>query len=249
LIEADLKSAELAYLAAESMEEAFIHAFENGLDLHAETAKGMFNVTKPTAVQRHAAKSVNFGLVYGMTAFGLSKKLKISIEEAEEYIFEYFERFPKIAEYMERLREHAKSKGYVQSLFRRRRRLPMVYSDIDRDLAHALRQAMNAPIQSGAADYTYLGMVRLSRLLKKHKLNAKIVHTVHDCVLVDTPVPEVEIVKRLIKEAFETKISILPVQMKVDIEEGDAWGEHTKESRVYDILKSVGLLNQLDLAA
>jgi DNA polymerase-1 len=248
LIEADLKSAELAYLAAESGEGAFIRAFANGLDLHAETAKIIYQVRTPTEEQRSFAKSTNFALVYGMTAFGLSKRLEITIEEAEVFIKEYFEDFPLIAEYMEYLRDFVNENGYVKSLFGRRRRLPMVYSDIEWEIGHALRQAQNSPIQSGAADYTYLGLVRLARLLNKARLRAKIVHTVHDCALVDTPRPEVAKVKELIVEAFEAPIKILPVQMMVELEESRAWGEHTETSKVYEILKQADLIDGLKAA-
>lgn len=241
LIEADLKSAELAYLAAESREQAFLNAFKNGLDLHSETAKIIYQVDEPTEEQRSFAKSTNFALVYGMTAFGLSKRLGISVEEAQDFIDEYFDRFPRIADFMERQRDFARENGYVTSLFHRRRRLPQALSDIEQDVAHAMRQAQNSPIQSGAADYTYLGLVRLSRLLKRENMRAKIVHTVHDCAIVDTPIAEKSRVETLIIEAFEKPIKILPVQMKVEIESGKAWGEHTKTSRVEEILESVGL--------
>ncbi len=246
LVEADLRSAELAYLAAESGEEAFINAFALGLDLHTETARLIFNVDEPTEMQRFAAKSINFGLVYGMTAFGLSARLKISIEKADEFIEMYFDRFPKIAAYMERLRQHASEYGWVQSLFRRRRRLPGALSDIEYEYHRAMRQAQNSPIQGGAADYTYLGLVRLDRGLRKDKMRAKIVHTVHDCGITDTPRPEVERVKEIVVKAFETPVKVIPVRMQVELEVSKAWGEHTKDSRVLEILESVGLSKRLE---
>lgn len=244
LVEDDLSQAEFAYLAAESGEEAFINAFAEGLDFHMVIARLIYNKKKPTKEERHFAKTTNFAIVYGMSAVGLAKRLKISIEEAEDFISDYFARFPKIAAYMDRCKEHARKYGYVQSLFRYRRRLPWAMSDIDYEIARAERQAMNSPIQNGAALYTYIGLYRLWKSLNQYNMKAKIVHTVHDCAITDTPKPEIEAVRELAIKAFTRPVKVIPVQMQIEDEVSKAWGENN-ESRLYDILESLGLENKL----
>ena len=244
LIDDDLRSAEFVYLAAESGEEAFIHAFAEGLDFHMEIARLIYKKKNPTKEERVFAKVTNFAIIYGMSAVGLAKRLKISVEEAEDFIRDYFARFPKIAAYLERCKEHARKYGYVQSLFRYRRRLPMAMSDIDYEIARAERQAMNSPIQNGAALYTYIGLYRLWKSLNRYNMKAKIVHTVHDCALTDTPKPEIEAVRELAVKAFTRPIKVIPVRMQIDDEVSKAWGENN-ESRLYDILESLGLENKL----
>jgi len=243
LVDADLKSAELAYLAAVSGEETFIEAFEKGLDIHATTYRKMHNLPDdyiPTKEERRTGKVVNFGIIYGISPIGLAKRLECSIEEAEDFIEMYFEGLPKIAEYLEKQKRLVRTKGYVRSIFGRRRLLPLGLSDSELDYQRAQRQGMNSPIQGGAADYTYLGLIKLYKLLKKHKLGSKIVHSVHDCAITDTWVYEVEEVKECTKEAFETKLDILPIQMRVDIDVYKHWGEGG-ESRLQNIFNSINI--------
>lgn len=243
IVEADLKTAELAYLAAESGEETFLRAFAEGTDLHNETYRTVFDKPSdymPTQDERRIAKSINFGLVYGMTAYGLAVRLGIDQDEAQEFIDQYFSRLPRVAEYMRRLQEEAKELGYVSSLFKRKRRLPLAESDIEYEQNRALRQAMNAPIQSGASDYTYIGLVRLDRALVKSSYDSLIVHTVHDCAITDTAEEHAEPVAELIKESFETPVKIIPVRMRVDVEIHDRWGEGN-DSRLADIFESLGI--------
>lgn len=227
LVDADLKTAELAYLAAVSGEESFIEAFKKGVDIHSTTFRKMNNLPDdytPTKEERRTAKAVNFGIVYGITPIGLAKRLKCSIEKAEDFIQNYFETLPKIAEYLEKEKRLVHTRGYVTSIFGRRRRLPLGLSDNEIDANRAERQAMNSPIQGGAADYTYIGLVRLSKSLHKYKLGSKIVHSVHDCAITDTWTYEVDGVKEYTKQAFETELSILPIKMRVDIEVSKRWG-------------------------
>jgi DNA polymerase-1 len=243
LIEADLKSAELAAIAAVSGETTFLEAFANGLDPHSQTYRRMYNLPdsyQPTKLERRKAKTINFGLVYGITSIGLARSLGCTIEEAQAFMNLYFERLPHIHKWMESQKRFVKKHGYVISVFNRKRRLPMGLSDSWFDQGRAERQAMNAPIQSSAADYTYIGLIRLARLLKKGKLESKIVHTVHDCGLVDTIPSEKELVLEAFYEAFETPVKAMPVKMKVDVEVNRRWGENN-ESRLEEIFEKVGL--------
>ena len=243
LVEADLKSAELATVAAVSGEETFIRAFENGLDLHSETYRRIRDLPPDyecTKLERRMAKTINFGLIYGLTEVGLARRLDMTVEEAAEFMRLYFERLPKVAEWMERQKAFARRHGYVVSVFGRRRRLPLAMSDRLGDVNRAERQAMNSPIQSGAADYTYVGLVRLRRAILRERLEGKIVHTVHDCVVTDTPKGEVEAMTGLIKQSFETPVKVMPVRMGVDVEVNERWGQEN-ESRLEDVFASVGI--------
>ncbi len=243
LTEADLKQAELATIAAVSGERTFLDAFERGLDIHSQTYRRLYDLPQsyqPTKLERRAAKAVNFGLVFGISAIGLAKGLKITIEEAQDFMNLYFDRMPNIKQWMERQKALVKKNGYVVSVFNRKRRLPYALSDSWGDQGRAERQAMNAPVQSGAADYTYIGLIRLSRILKKNKFESKIVHTVHDCGLVDTIPVEEDYVVEAFHEAFETPVKVLPVNMKIDVEVNRRWGENN-ESRLQEIFDSFGL--------
>jgi DNA polymerase-1 len=243
LVEADLKSAEIATIAAMSKEESFIRAFQEGLDIHSETFKTMYDLPEDyvcTKLERRMAKTVNFGLIYGLTAIGLARRLGITVEEATEFMGLYFERLSNIKRWMDRQRALVKRDGYVISVFGRKRRIPYGLSDARWEVGRAERQAMNSPIQSGAADYTYIGLVRLRRAIMKAHLNGKIVHTVHDCGLADTPKVEVPVMVRLFKEAFETPVKAMPIQMQIDVEINKRWGQ-TNESRLQEVFDKVGL--------
>jgi len=243
LIEADLKSAELAAIAAVSGETAFLDAFARGLDPHAQTYRTIYGLPdsyKPTKLERRKAKTINFGLVYGITAVGLAHGLGVTVEEAQAFMNLYFERLPNIYKWMESQKRFVRKHGYVVSVFNRKRRLPMGLSDSWFDQGRAERQAMNAPIQSSAADYTYIGLIRLARLLKKGKFESKIVHTVHDCGLVDTVPAEKRRVVDAFHEAFETPVKAMPVKMKIDVEVNRRWGQDN-DSRLAEIFDKVGL--------
>ena len=240
LIEADLKMAELAYLAAESGEEVFLEAMRNGTDMHMETAKRVLGIANPTKEQRRVAKTINFGVIYGMSPMQLALRLSIPESEAEEYIERYFAALPMVTAYLERCKSDAREYGYVESLFRRRRRLPEAMSDTVYDVARAERQAMNAPIQGGASDVAYVGMIRTDKELRKRGLDTEIIHSVYDCAILDAPIPEVSEAMDVVRTCFETPISVVPVQMRVDVEAHRRWGEG-HESELQGILESVGV--------
>jgi len=243
LVEADLKSAELATIAAVSGETVFIKAFDEGMDPHAATYRQLYDLPDTyncTKLERRKAKAVNFGMVYGLTPLGLAAQLKISEEEAINFMQLYFHRMPNVAKWMENQKKIVMRDGYVTSVFGRKRRLPMALSDSRGDINRACRQAMNSPIQSAAADYTYIGLVRLGRKIRSESMEGKIVHTVHDCVITDTPEHEAEDMAVLIKESFEKRVKALKIQMRVDVETGFKWG-HGNESRLEDIFNLIGL--------
>ncbi len=242
LIEADIKSAEMRAIAACSKDEVLLNIFRMGVDIHEQTFREMFHKPldyKPSDEERRIAKSINFGLIYGITAVGLSRRLGIDVDEAQGYIDLYFERFSGVARWLEDTVKFAKKHGYIESLFMRKRRLPEIKSDDKFEVYRAARQAMNSPIQGLASDWTYIGMARVAKELKRQRLRSKIIHTVHDCILVDTIPSEVERIKKIIKWAFSTQIKALPIDMAVDIEVGERWGEH-KDSKLEPILKELG---------
>lgn len=243
LVEADLKSAEIATVAAVSGEETFIRAFQEGLDIHSETYRKIYDLPEGyecSKLERRMAKTINFGLIYGLTVVGLSQRLNMTVEEGTEFMNLYFKGLPKIATWMDRQKALVKKNGYVVSVFGRKRRLPLGLSDRWGDAGRAERQAMNSPIQSGAADYTAVGLVRLRRSILKEGLQGMIVHTVHDCVITDTPEGEVPEMVELIRGAFETPIRVMPINMRVDVEINDRWGQEN-ESRLEEVFTKVGL--------
>lgn len=227
LVEADLARAELAILAAYCGDENLIKALEG--DPHSEVIKMMFNKPadyKPSEDERFVGKSINFGLVYGRGPVSLAAVLGCSVEQAMEYIRLYFERLPKVKKFLELNIKRSIKRGYALSLFKRRRRLPDLKSDNVPEQRKAERQANNSVIQSAAADYTYIGLIRVAVEIAKRGLHAKIIHTVHDCVIVDAPKSEVKEVAAIVKECFERPVKAVPVRMKIDVAIVNAWGEH-----------------------
>ena len=239
LIEADIKAAEMRAVAILSKDPILLNIVNSGLDIHKQTAREIFKIAKdkePTDKQRNIAKKINFGLIYGITAQGLARRLGISVEEAQSYIDMYFERFQGVANWLNNTVDFAKKYGYVRSAFMRKRRLPEIKSDQKFVMYRAMRQAMNSPVQSVAADWTYIAMSRVRKEFKKQNIRSKIIHTVHDCVLVDAIPQEVKQIKKILNWAFSTQIKALPIKMVVDIEVGHRWGEKKKESNLEIIL-------------
>lgn len=227
-VEADLKSAELAYLAAESGEETFLKSFATGADPHVAAYRRMMGwpddhpVTKE---ERRIGKTINFGIVYGMSVPGLAARFGTTEAEAEEFIRRYFEGLPKVKKYIDKITKIVTKQGYVTNLFGQRRRLPDALLPDRILVSRAVRQAVNAPIQGGAALCTYVGAYRLWTGIQERDLEARLVHTVHDNVLTETPDAETDTVVELTRESFESKISVVPVKMMVDIAVHKRWGE------------------------
>ena len=226
LVDADYSQIELRIMAHLSQDENLIRAFKEGADIHRSTAATVFNVP-PEEVDddmRRKAKEVNFGIMYGMGEYGLSSRLGISIEEAEDFINKYFANYPKIKEFMEQCKEIARKQGYVTTLLNRRRFLPEIHSDNRQQREFAERNAINTPIQGSAADLIKVAMINIHKRIKKEHMKTKMIMQVHDELVFEVPKDELEKAKSLIKEEMENAIE-LSVPIKVDIGVGKNWLE------------------------
>ncbi len=223
---ADYSQIELRVIAAMSGDEHFIAAFTNGEDIHTATAAKIFScdISAVTAEQRRRAKSANFAISYGSSAFGLAQGLGISRTEAQFLIDGYFTSYPKIKEFMNVQIEKARAQGYVETLFGRRRYLPDIYSQNAVVRGVAERNAINAPIQGTAADIMKLAMIRIHTAMKEHKIQSKLIMQVHDELNFSVPNNEVEVMKKIIREGMEQAVQ-LSVPLIADIGVGNNWLE------------------------
>lgn len=223
-VDADYSQIELRLLAHMSGDEELIHAYQTGQDIHRATASKVFHTPfdEVTDLQRRNAKAVNFGIVYGISAFGLSQDLNISRKEANEYIEQYFALYPKVKEYLDSVVKEAKDNGYVTTIYGRRRPIPELASSNFMQRSFGERVAMNSPIQGTAADIMKIAMIRLHDALQKNGLKSKILLQVHDEVLVDAPTGEVEQVSELIREAM-VQAAELAVTLEIDLHTGTDW--------------------------
>lgn len=226
LVDADYSQIELRILAHISGDETLIDSFIKGEDIHKRTASEIFNIplAEVESIQRSYAKAINFGLIYGKQAYGLSQDLNISRKEAQEYIDMYFGRYPKVERYMENIVIEAKEKGYVTTLYGRRRSIPEINSRNKVIAKSGERLALNTPIQGSAADIIKIAMVRVYYKLKNKKMKSKLILQVHDELIVDTLIEELEEVKALVKDEME-KAAELSVPLTVDINVGKNWYE------------------------
>jgi DNA polymerase-1 len=224
LIGADYSQIELRILAHVSVTESLIEAFKNGEDVHTKTAAVVFGVDidEVTDAQRRGAKAINFGIVYGQSAFGLSESLGITMAAAKKYIDEYLETYSGIQAYMDTTIKGAVQEGYVQTLFNRRRYIPEISNKNFMVRQMAERTAINAPIQGSAADIIKVAMIEVDKLMKKRNVKAKMVLQVHDELLFDVPKDEINLMMEIVKTAMEHATE-LSVPLKVDISSGDSW--------------------------
>ncbi|EIW00851.1 LOW QUALITY PROTEIN: DNA polymerase I [Thermoanaerobacter siderophilus SR4] len=224
IVSADYSQIELRVLAHVSGDEKLIESFMNNEDIHLRTAAEVFKVPmeKVTPEMRRAAKAVNFGIIYGISDYGLSRDLKISRKEAKEYINNYFERYKGVKEYIEKIVRFAKENGYVTTIMNRRRYIPEINSRNFTQRSQAERLAMNAPIQGSAADIIKMAMVKVYEDFKKLQLKSQLILQVHDELVVDTYKDEVDIVKKILKENMENVIK-LKVPLVVEIGIGPNW--------------------------
>lgn len=201
-------------------------AFINGLDIHTRTASDVFEVPleQVDSDMRRAAKAVNFGIVYGISDYGLSQNLNITRKQAGEFIEQYFQKFPGVKRFMEEIVEEARRDGYVTTLLQRRRYLPEIHASNFNIRSFAERTAMNTPIQGSAADIIKLAMVRVQEQMDAQKLSSRMLLQVHDELIFEVPPEELEIMKQLVREGMEQAVS-LSVPLVVDIHEGDTWYE------------------------
>ena len=225
-IDADYSQIELRIMAHLSGDASLIEAFNSGADIHAITASKVFHtpLEEVTPIMRRNAKAVNFGIIYGISAFGLSSDLNISRKEAKEFIEEYFATFPKVKEYIDNGVAEAKKKGYVVTPFGRRRPLPELSSSNFAQRAFGERVAMNAPIQGCAADIMKIAMIKVKMRLEKEGLESRVILQVHDELLVEAPQEESGKVIEILREEMENAVSF-SVPMLVEVSTGNNWYE------------------------
>ena len=224
LVDADYSQIELRVLAHISGDEALISSFINGEDIHTRTASEVFGVPidEVTGEMRSAAKAVNFGIVYGISPFGLSKQLGIPVRRAGEYINKYLERYPGVRDYMQRTVEEGKEKGYAETVLGRRRELPELKSSNHNTRAFGERVAMNMPIQGSAADIIKLAMVKVHEKLRSEGLRAKLILQIHDELIIDTPLDEEERVSEILHECM-VNVAKLSVPLIAEVKTGHSW--------------------------
>ena len=227
LLSSDYSQIELRVLAHISKDEHLIKAFQEGADIHTSTAMRVFGIERPEDVtpnDRRNAKAVNFGVVYGISDFGLSNNLGISRKEAKAYIDTYFERFPGIKNYMDEVVREARDKGYVETLFKRRRELPDINSRNFNIRGFAERTAINSPIQGSAADILKIAMIQLDKALVAGGYQTKMLLQVHDEIVLEVPKSELAAIKKIVKQTMEEAIQ-LSVPLIADENEGVTWYE------------------------
>lgn len=223
-VSADYSQVELRILAAMSGDPALKKAFEANEDIHELTAKFVFNVDKPTKEQRSTAKTINFGVTYGQTAYGLSQMLKISPGEAKQFIDTYFQKYAKVKAFYQGLIEGARETGYVSTYLGRRRYFPEINASNRMRREMAERGAINAPVQGTAADLIKVAMVNLKKRLVEEKLQTRLILQVHDELLLEVPVAEKAMAEKILVESMETALP-LGIPLRVDVGWGKTWKE------------------------
>ena len=223
-IDADYSQIELRVLAHISNDEHMIEAFNNNEDIHKQAAASVFKVpiNEVTKEQRTHAKAVNFGIVYGISDFGLGEQIGVSRKKAKEYIDQYLEKYSGIKQFMSDIVEEAKEKGYVETLFKRRRYIPELKSKNFNIRQFGARAAMNTPIQGTAADIRKIAMIDVFNKLKERKLKSKLILQIHDELLIETKEEEKEEVKNILKTSMENAIK-LKVPLRADVSEAYNW--------------------------
>lgn len=226
LLDADYSQIELRVLAHMSGDENLIQAYREAQDIHRLTASQVFHIPfdQVTDLQRRNAKAVNFGIVYGISSFGLSQDLSITRKEAQEYIEKYFETYPRIKEFLDGCVKEAREKGYVTTMFGRRRQVPELKSSNFMQRSFGERVAMNAPIQGTAADIIKLAMIRVDRRLREEGLRSRLLLQVHDELLVEAHCEETEKVKEILSEEMHGAAK-LSVPLEIDMKQGKNWYE------------------------
>ncbi len=225
-IDADYSQIELRILANISKDKNMMQAFLHGEDIHKQVASKVFNVPldEVTKEQRSAAKAVNFGIVYGISGFGLAEQLGIGRKKAENYINQYLEKYEGIKTFMNDVVEEAKEKGYAETLYHRRRYIPELSSNNYMVRQFGSRAAMNTPIQGTAADIMKIAMIKVFNKLKEEKLDAKLILQIHDELLIECKIEQKEKVKKILKDCMEQAVS-LDIPLEVEVSEADNWYE------------------------
>jgi len=229
IVAADYSQVELRILAHISQDKALLEAFRQDQDIHRATAAAVYGVPleEVTFEQRQFAKSVNFGLIYGMGPYRLARESELTLAEAENYVKEYFERFPGIRDYLERTKEIARKQGYVETLFGRRRYFPIFQARAQANrqmVARSEREAINHPIQGTAADIIKIAMIRLHRRLREDGYTGRMILQIHDELLLEAPEDEVDALQDLVVETMGNAFE-LDVPLKVEVSTGRNWLE------------------------
>ena len=224
LVDADYSQIELRVLASVCGDENMQEAFLSGKDIHTSTAAQVFGLPEDfvDSSMRSAAKAVNFGIIYGIGAFSLSKDIGVSVAEAKMYIKNYLDNFSKVSEFMDKTVEDARKNGYVTTIFGRRRYIPELSASNKVVQAFGKRAAMNAPIQGAAADIIKLAMVKVYRRLKEEMPEAQLILQVHDELILEVPEAQAAAAEKLLKEEMESAVT-LAVPMTVDAHSGKSW--------------------------
>ena len=226
ILAADYSQIELRIMAHLSRDQGLMDAFAKGQDIHQATAAEIFsiNIDEVTANQRRSAKAINFGLIYGMSAFGLSKQLQITRAEAQNYIEQYFDRYPQVKHYMDETKQSAKKMGYVETVFGRRLYLADIESSNYQRRQYAERSAINAPMQGTAADLIKMAMILLHQKIKEESFDAKIIMQVHDELVIEVNENQSDELSEITTSVM-SEISKLDVDLKVDADIGNNWDE------------------------
>ena len=226
IVSADYSQIELRIMAHLSCDSHLINAFREGQDVHAITAAKIFGVPleEVTADQRRIAKTANFGIMYGISSFGLAQRLHISRAEAKKIIDDYFANFPAISSFIEDTLTAARETGYVETIFGRRRYLPDINSKNGTVRSLAERTAVNAPIQGTSADIIKMAMINVERRLKAEGMRSRMVLQIHDELLFDAVADEVETLERIVREEMEN-VTVLSVPLTVECNHGSNWLE------------------------
>ncbi|BAQ56927.1 DNA polymerase [Lactobacillus acetotolerans] len=225
ILSCDYSQIELRVLSQISGDEHMQEAFNTGYDIHSHTAMKIFHLDSPkdvTSLMRRRAKTVNFGIVYGISDYGLSKRLNISRKQAKEFIAEYFTQYPQVKDYMDKAVQVARDKGYAETIMHRRRYLPDIHSKNHNVRAFAERTAINSPIQGSAADIIKIAMINMQKKLDELHLKTKMVIQVHDELIFDVPKDELETVKKIVPEVMQSAVK-LDVPLVADTGWGHNW--------------------------
>jgi DNA polymerase-1 len=226
LLAGDYSQIDLRVLAHFSQDESLMGAFRRGEDVHTSTAAAVFGVPpmEVTAEMRRLAKTVNFGVVYGMSEFGLEQATDLSREQAGEFIRAYFEKYPKVMDYLEATRKRAREKGYVQTLLGRRRYVPEVRSSNRQIREGAERMAINMPVQGTSADIIKVAMIEVYKRMRQQGLKTRMTLQVHDELIFETPRDELEEMEAMLRDVMPNAVK-LSVPVGVDLKTGSNWGE------------------------
>jgi DNA polymerase-1 len=226
LLAGDYSQIDLRVLAHLSRDESLVKAFRQDADIHAATAALLFGVepSRITPDMRRLAKTVNFGVIYGMSDYGLEQATELSREEAGKFIKAYFEKYPGVRKYLDETKEQARRNGYVQTLLGRRRYIPDIHSANRQVREAAERMAINMPVQGTSADIIKVAMVNLYREMEKRRIKSKMLLQVHDELVFEVPEEELDVMRQLVSDIMDSAV-VLSVPLKVDTKVGKNWGE------------------------